>query len=153
MKIPVRTGIFLLRMDALHLNMRRLLFLVFAIAMVSGSCDNPVSYPDMSYHDSILNANYFDSLQRVEESSWKKYDSLPGTDIELWRREGPGNNYYVELRFNLDGDRQRLRITDSLPSYRYENESMKHLETAQLNGTGRDELLICLGGYYSAATP
>ncbi len=92
-------------------------------------------------------------MEHGDETGWEKYDSLPNSDIELWRKQDNGNNYLIQLRFVSDRVIKKILITDSLPAYRYDNEYIKHLELEQLNGIGREELLIRLGGYYSAYAP
>ena len=114
----------------------------------NSQAEDSVKAQDPIFFDSVSAA-----IVRGDEPGWEKYDSLPNSDIELWKKDENGNNYLIQLRFMIDGNAQKVLITDSLPSYRYDNLYITHLESEQLNNAGREELLIRLGGSYSAFAP
>lgn len=148
-------GFFVIVMNGVHLDMRLLIpmLLVFLVGCGTGSNSIESDSSELRIRDSLLRDSEMVAMNHASDIEWEKYDSIPAEKIELWRKERDDNNYDIELRYMQNGKSERLLITDSLPSYRYENPHAIHMELGQLNGVGREELLIRLGGFYNAATP
>lgn len=130
----------------IHLTVRHFL-MAFSILTLACSSD-PTSDPlrDSMYLDSTMKA-------MLHAEGWEKFDSIPSKQMELWRKEGEGNIYAIELRYvNNSGRLQRVPLTDSFPFYMYYQPSVD-LEFEQLTGYGSSEVLIRFGGSWSAGQP
>lgn len=93
---------------------------------------------DSMYRDSTMKA-------MLHAEGWEKFDSVPSQLMELWRKEGEGVFYAVQLRYVSDDEQKRVTLLDTFPAYLYYHRN-EEPEFTQLSGYGSNEVIIRFGG-------
>jgi hypothetical protein len=113
-----------------------LLLAILGIACGSETTSDPLR--DSIVRDSVLGAV-------LQAKGWEKFDSVPSRKMELWRKEGEGVFYAVELRYMSGEEQNHITLLDTFPSYLYYHR-LVDFEPAQLTGYGSNEMIIRFGG-------